>query len=105
WRIREALSGMVVFCRRVKTPSGGPCFTVASYMLRMASRQQVQAYGWGPKITALRVLMAMMHLNSTVEVGLVMGVIEKMSPIGSAPSTRPRSGNSRMTPTDGLSLT
>src|ERR1035441_1486575 len=36
-------------------------------MMRMASRQQVQAFGWGPKMTALRVLMAMMHLNSTVE--------------------------------------
>jgi hypothetical protein len=53
-------------------------------MIRMASWQQRQAFGWGPKITAFRVLMAMMHLNGTVEVGLVRGVIEKMSPIGSA---------------------
>ena len=43
-------------------------------------------------MTALRVLMAMMHLKSTVEVGFVIGVIEKMTPIGSAISTRLRSG-------------
>ena len=74
-------------------------------MIRMASWQQRQAFGWGPKMTAFRVLMAMMHLNSTVEVGFVIGVSEKISPIGSATSTRPRSGNSRMTPTERLSLT
>ncbi len=72
-------------------------------MMRMASPQQRQAFGCGPNSTALRVLMAMMHLKSTVEVGLVMGVSEKISPIGSATSTRPRSGNSRIVPTLGLS--
>ncbi len=61
-------------------------------MIRTASAQQRQAFGCGLKITALRVLMAMMHLKRTVEVGLVMGVSEKMTPIGSATSTRPRSG-------------
>ena len=30
-------------------------------------------FGWGPKITAFRVLIAMMHLKRTVEVGLVIG--------------------------------
>jgi hypothetical protein len=64
----------------------------ASYMMRTASAQQRQALGWGLKTTALRVLMAMMHLNRTVEVGLVMGVSEKITPIGSATSTRPLSG-------------
>ncbi len=48
--------------------------------------------------------MAMMHLKSTVAVGFVMGVTEKISPIGSATSTMPRSGNSRMTPTAGFVL-
>ena len=42
-------------------------------MIRTASRQHCQAFGCGPKITALRVLMAMMHLNSTVDVGFVIG--------------------------------
>ena len=56
-------------------------------------------------MTAFRVLMAMMHLKSTVEVGFVIGVSEKMTPIGSATSTRLRSGNSRMMPTVRLSLT
>ena len=35
-------------------------------------------------MTAFRVLMAMMHLKRTVEVGFVIGVSEKMTPIGSA---------------------
>ena len=89
----------------MKTPSGAPCFTAASYMILTASEQQRQAFGCGLKITAFRVLIAMMHLNSTVEVGLVIGVSDRMTPMGSATSTRPRSGNSRMTPTVRLSLT
>ena len=56
-------------------------------------------------MTALRVLIAMMHLNSTVAVGFVIGVIEKITPMGSATSSSPRSGNSRMTPTVRLSRT
>ena len=48
----------------------------------MASWQQRQAFGWGPKITALRVLMAMMHLNSTVEVGFVIGRHREDQPDG-----------------------
>ena len=74
-------------------------------MIRTASKQHFPAVGCGLKMTALRVLMAMMHLNSTVDVGLVMGVMEKMTPIGSATSTRLRSGSSRMMPTVRLSLT
>ncbi len=50
-------------------------------------------------MTALRVLIAMMHLKRTVEVGFVIGVIEKITPIGSATSARLRSGNSRIMPT------
>ena len=62
-------------------------------MILTASEQQRQALGCGLKITAFRVLMAMMHLKSTVEVGFVIGVSDKMTPIGSAISTRLRSGN------------
>ena len=72
----------------MKTPSGAPCFSAVSYMIFTASEQQRQAFGCGLKMTALRVLMAMMHLKSTVEVGFVIGVSEKMTPIGSAISTR-----------------
>src|ERR1035441_7117708 len=75
---------MVGDSTQVKTPTGAPCAMAVSYMIRMASWQQCQAFGWGAKITAFRVLMAMMHLKSTVDVGLVTGVIEKISPIGSA---------------------
>src|ERR1017187_5375350 len=62
---------MVGDSTQVKTPTGAPCAMAVSYMTRMASWQQCQAFGWGAKITAFRVLMAMMHLKSTVDVGLV----------------------------------
>ena len=90
--------------RQVKIPSGAPCFTAASYMIFTASEQQRHALGCGLKITALRVLIAMMHLNRTVEVGLVIGVSEKITPIGSANSNMSRSVSSRITPTVRLSL-
>src|SRR5271169_1300002 len=86
--ITYALSCRVGDSRQVKTPSGAPCFTAVSYMILTASEQQRHAFGCGLKITALRVLMAMMHLKSTVEVGFVIGVMEKMTPMGSAISTR-----------------
>jgi hypothetical protein len=73
-------------------------------MMFTASEQQRQELGCGLKSTAFRVLMAMMHLKRTVEVGLVIGVSEKMTPMGSANSVRPCSGYSRMTPTVRLSL-
>src|SRR5208283_1657577 len=91
--IRYALSLSVCNSRQLNTPSGAPCFSAVSYISRTASVQHLHAFGWGLKITELRVLMAMMHLKSTVEVGLVIGVSEKMTPIGSAISTRLRSGN------------
>src|SRR5271157_2789786 len=103
--MRYALSCNVCDSKQVKTPSGAPCFTAVSYIIFTASEQQRQALGCGLKMTAFRVLIAMMHLNSTVEVGFVIGVSDKMTPIGSATSVRPRSGNSRMAPTVRLSLT
>src|SRR5271169_4747688 len=99
WRIRYLLSSRLCDSRQVKTPSGAPCLTAVSYMIRTASKQQRHALGCGLKITELRVLIAMMHLNSTVDVGFVMGVSDRMTPIGSATSTSRRSGYSRMTPT------
>ena len=48
-----------------------------------------RAPGWGLKITAFRVLMAMMHLKIMVAVGFVMGVSEKITPMGSATSDDP----------------
>src|SRR5271166_5733705 len=96
WCIRYLLSSNVCSCRQVKTPSGAPYFTAVSYMIRTASKQHFPALGCGLKITALRVLIAMMHLNNTVDVGLVLGVMEKITPMGSATSTRLRSGYSRI---------
>src|SRR6516162_1323540 len=102
WRIRYLLSSRSCDSRQVKTPSGAPCFTAVSYITFTASKQQRHALGCGLKMTAFRVLMAMMHLNRTVDVGFVIGVSEKMTPMGSAISTTPRSGYSRMRPTEGL---
>src|SRR5579859_4185710 len=104
WRIRNALSASVGASTQVKTPSGAPCFTAVSYMIRRASEQHRQALGCGLNNTAFLVLMATMHLKSTVEVGLVIGVSENSTPIGSAISIRFRSGYSRITPTVRLSL-
>src|ERR1700757_5367831 len=104
WRIRNALSARVGDSTQVKTPSGAPCFTAVSYMIRMASEQHRQALGCGLNTTAFLVLMATMHLNSTVEVGFVIGVSEKSTPIGSAISSRFRSGYSCITPTVRLFL-
>src|SRR5579862_3536525 len=103
-RIKKALSARVGDSTQVNTPSGAPCFTAVSYMIRMASEQHRHAFGWGLKTTAFLVLMATMHLNSTVDVGLVIGVSENSTPIGSAISIRFRSGYSRITPTVRLSL-
>ena len=51
---------------------------------------------------ALRVLAATIALNSTVEVGLVTGVMASTTPIGSATWTMLFSTSSSMTPTDFL---
>lgn len=47
----------------------------------------------------LRVLSAMRALNTTVEVGLVTGVMAHTTPTGSAISTRPVSSSWRISPT------
>jgi hypothetical protein len=45
-----------------------------------------------------------MALNSTVEVGFVIGVSASTRPIGSATYSIPRSGSSSITPTERLSF-
>ena len=53
---------------------------------------------------ALRVFAATMALNSTVEVGFVMGVMAITTPMGSATYSRSRSGSTSITPTVRLSF-
>src|SRR5699024_913313 len=99
WRIRYLLSSMVGSSTHTNTPSGAPCFTAASYMAFTAATEHRHAFGWGAKITAFRVLTAMMHLHIAVHVGFVMGVTANMTPTGSATSLIPRSAYSAMVPT------
>lgn len=61
------------------------------------------ANGEGRNSTALRVFAATIALYSTVEVGLVTGVMASTTPIGSATRVMLRSTSSSMTPTDFLS--
>ena len=59
---------------------------------RPPARAQRAARAEGRKIIALRVLAATIALNSTVEVGLVIGSSASTTPIGSATYWMPRSG-------------
>ncbi len=85
-------------------PSGAPAARAAASMMRAASFEHCIADGCGQKMIVLRVFAIIRHLKSTVEVGLVIGVTPRMTPIGSAISLRLRSGYSRMTPTVRSSL-
>ncbi len=59
----------------------------------------LRAAPWGRIMMGLRDLSAIRILNIAVEVGLVMGVMAKMGPMGRANSTMPFSGSSEMLPT------
>ncbi len=65
-------------------PGGIPAASAASRRISTLRSQQRTAYGDGRKSTALRVFAATIALNSTVDVGLVTGVIASTTPIGSA---------------------
>ena len=62
--------------------AGPPADTMASTIRRMASCEACLAAGWGLKTTALPAAIMLMELLMTVEVGLVDGVIEPMTPKG-----------------------
>jgi len=65
-------------------PGGSPTFSPASRITAAERSAERTACGDGRKMIALRVLAATMALNSTVEVGLVIGVMAITTPIGSA---------------------
>ena len=65
-------------------PGGSPSFSPAARSTSAARSAQRMAYGDGRNTIALRVLAATIALNSTVDVGLVIGVIASTTPIGSA---------------------
>jgi len=66
--------------------SGAPAATAASRMIRAASLVERQALGWGEKMMALRVFSDRSDLKMAVEVGLVVGMIPAMMPMGAATS-------------------
>ena len=76
------VAAMVGCSRQLTSPAGAPAFWAASAMISAARTQQRTARGWGDMTTALPDLTAARALNSTVEVGLVRGMIPAMTPIG-----------------------
>ena len=63
-------------------PFGAPALTAASAITSAARALHRAARGWGAQTIALPDLTAARHLKSTVEVGLVTGMIAAMTPIG-----------------------
>ena len=78
--------------------SGAPALTAASRITRAASTVHCLARGWGLMMMALRVLRAMRHLKIAVLVGLVVGMIPAMRPLGSAILAMPNASSTSMVP-------
>ncbi len=85
-------------------PGGSPASSPDSCSISTVRSAQRAARAEGRKTIALRVFAATIDLNSTVEVGFVIGVSASTTPIGSATSWMPRSGSSAITPTERLSF-
>ncbi len=71
------------------SPSGAPARTAASAITSAARRQQRGGRGMRAHDEALPDLTAARHLNSTVEVGLVTGMIPAITPIGAPTAVDP----------------
>jgi len=70
-------------------PSGAPALTAASKTTLAASIVAFLALGCGEMIIAFLVFNAIKVLNIAVEVGLVVGTIAAITPIGSATLVTP----------------
>ena len=79
WETSSVGSGMTC-----SVPGGIPARSPASWRISTARIAEPAARADGRKMTALRVLAATIALNSTVEVGLVIGVSASTTPTGSA---------------------
>ena len=75
-----------------------------SYDAALGRWAERTAYGDGRNRTLLRVFAATIALNSTVEVGFVIGVTARTTPTGSATDSTPAVGSSSITPTLRLSF-
>jgi hypothetical protein len=77
---------------------GAPALTAASNMILAAEIVHSLARGCGLIINPFRVLSAINILNMTVEVGLVVGIMAAITPIGSAIFVQPKVASLSMMP-------
>src|ERR1035438_4349916 len=77
---------------------GAPADTAALSTMRAASHVDRLARGCGLKMMPLRVFRAINALKMAVEVGLVVGMMPQMTPMGSATVIAPASSFSLSTP-------
>src|SRR5438094_5172346 len=90
---------MVGLLKQLRQPSGAPNLSAPSYITFTVSEMQRTALGCGLMTIALPPLSAIRALKTAVEVGLVQGMIAATTPAGTAISTIPFCGSSRMIPT------
>ena len=64
--------------------AGAPAATAASSTTLAAAQVDFRALGWGLKTMPLRVFRLMRALKMAVEVGLVVGTMPQIRPMGSA---------------------
>ena len=77
---------------------GAPALTASSSIMRAVSTVHFLARGCGEKIMPLRVFRASRVLKMVVDVGLVVGIMPAITPMGSPTFIMPFSGSSSSTP-------
>lgn len=77
---------------------GAPACTAASKTILAAIIVDFLALGWGEKIIPFLVFKAIKALKIAVEVGLVVGTIAAITPIGSAIFVNPKASSFSITP-------
>src|SRR5882724_6665659 len=90
---------MVGVARHEISPFGAPALTAASAMISAARMLHRAARGCGAQTTALPDFTAARHLNSTVEVGFVTGIMAAMTPIGEPIAVIRLTSSTHRTPT------
>src|SRR5262249_17736986 len=81
-RINSPVDWIVGSERHEMRPLGAPALTAASAMISAVRKHHRTARGWGAHTIALPDLTAARHLNRTVDVGFVTGIMAAMTPIG-----------------------
>jgi hypothetical protein len=97
--ISSRVAASVGASRQETRPSGAPAATAASAITSAARREHLAARGCGACTMALPALTAARLLNSTVEVGLVTGMIPAITPIGLPTAVTRFASSTHSTPT------